>query len=59
MKFPTTVKFSVYPVKDGKHPWIVTDRSGAWLAGGDSPNRPRARLAAWHALEEMGLVTDE
>jgi hypothetical protein len=57
-KFPKTVKFSYEPTYDSGQ-WAVTDRSGAVLVSGNAPSKLEARDRAWHALEEIGSVTDE
>lgn len=57
-RFPRSVKFTFAPTYDsGK--WEITDKvDGTILATGKCASKSQARSDAWHALEEMGLVTD-
>ncbi len=60
-KFPWTVKF-ICDVAPGGRPgvyWRVQFKGEtSALVDGNASDRKQARSDAWHALEEMGLVTD-
>lgn len=61
MKFPKSVSLRTMPdaTTDGNIMWDVVSRRGETvLCYGKSASKAQARSDAWHALEEMGLVTD-
>lgn len=60
-KLPRTVKFLCDPAPGGRPGvyWRVQFKGEtASLATGNAETRQAAREQAWHALEEMGLITD-
>lgn len=60
-KFPKSVKFAVVldATSVGKSlSWEIKSKCGSLLAKGNAGSENTAKSDAWHALEEMGLVTD-